>query len=434
MQQRAKIACAILSGLTAWLLSGCGLVLQGRTSKLSVTTTPPDTTVSVAGKSYSAPAAVELPRNAGGVVVRARQDGYLESCRVVDVQTTRLLVALDAVPLGLGLVIDRLAGTWPSEYAPVQVALSPAESGGEATPLPPDPEILIAWRNVGIDRCAGARTPFVRAKLEKRIAHFRPALTSVRVQGKVPLGVTREETDDVFVFHDDAIAVEVIPEDLAIQLSVENRMSRSVKIRWDEAVFVDFDHTSNAIAHREKGGSDASGVHSNISVIAPGTTVQTSVSPVSRTVEVTRAIRTSDAGCVQQCQQSIYQCMAAFNCSGYRSHVPYTGQGWMLFAIADGIDAGLCERRCLDQGQACVGSCVRVSGQREAQQLPIVPTLLRPCSQSEDEFDRAAQSAEPETYAVLLPIEVSGTVREYTLNFKGEFFQYGLDQGCPVPR
>ena len=266
---------------------------------------------------------------------------------------------------------------------------------------------------------------------EKWIACYQPALTSVRVQGKTAGSVVRTGKEgDAFAFRDDPVEIVVTPDDRTVHLHLQNRISHSVKVLWEDAVFVDFDHLSNPIGRQEKG---AAGESHRTSVIAPGTSIDESVFPTSRRFEATHTLQTTDQACAQQCQQSAYQCMAAFNCSGYRSRGPYVGEAWLLFAIADGIDAGLCERRCLDQTHACLGSCTRLTRHSEGwQQLPIVPSLVRKCSQSEADFMRTAETAEPDTYAVLLPIGVGADTREYMLNFKAELFHYGHQRGCPA--
>jgi hypothetical protein len=65
------------------------------------------------------------------------------------------------------------------------------------------------------------------------------------------------------------------------------------------------------------------------------------------------------------------------------------------------------------------------------QHLPIVPNLTRTCSQSEADLIHAAEDTAPQTYAILLPVEIAGSVREYLISFEAEVFQYEPGEGCP---
>jgi hypothetical protein len=268
--------------------------------------------------------------------------------------------------------------------------------------------------------------------LYKWIANYRLVLVSVKAQGR-PLGIGSQGGDDdnTFVFKDETLKVTVFPGQTTIDLHIENHAERSVKIRWDDAVFVDFDHVSNPIG-RESGDLPDPSAMPSFRVIAPGTSIQERVFPKSRLYEVSSTVHSTDSACVQRCNEEMYQCMAAYNCSGWRSRQPYTGQNWALFAVADAIDSSLCQRRCGDQAGACVAaSCARVSQRSEGYRLlPMVPDLRRQCSQSEDDFVKIAETAEPQTYAILLPIELGGSTREYLLSFEGELFQYQLGVDC----
>src|SRR5262245_60870178 len=76
------------------LLVGCGLVFQGRTATVLVDSAPAGATVTIAGEAHTTPASLTLPRKRGGVVIRASKTGYAQACRVIDLSTTRGLVAL----------------------------------------------------------------------------------------------------------------------------------------------------------------------------------------------------------------------------------------------------------------------------------------------------------------------------------------------------
>ena len=422
--------------LTAAMLgtsSGCGLVLQGTSSKVGVVTEPAGVRVSVGGQTYSAPVSLTLRRNTGALVVRAAHPGYRDACRILDVQRDEmsgLLFSLDVLSLG-GVLVDGLAGTLPSHYPDsVHIVMEPGPEE-DFEPLPTDDELLSYWRSGAFDRCLQSRSLTATANLENWFADFKPALRSVTVDGKIAGKVQRagENAQPLFIFQDNTLTLTVAPQEDTIDLRIGNRTERSLKVRWADAVFVDFDHTSHAIGRVKLEGSPAPQASS---VIAPGTLGDETAFPQSRVYEASTSVHTTDQPCVQSCQQIVYQCMSANNCSGYRSRQPYTGEGWLLVAFANGLDAGLCERRCLDQLEPCVGSCDRTITRSEGlQHLPIVPSLPRPCGQSQDDFTRAAQAATPQTYAILLPVETAGTVREYMLNFEGSLFQYRKHQGCP---
>lgn len=413
------------------MLTGCGLVLQGRTSQISVDSDPSGATLTVKGRTYMAPAVITVPRVRGGVVLRASKTGYQDSCRIVDLTTTTRLVAFDSIPLALGLLVDKLAGTWPGEFP--ERATVPLDSADEEqhNPLPSDEQLLRTWREVRQDPCVRRRAapPPPVAYEERWVATYHPALVAVKVQGKALTAIERQDGDDhnVFAFRDDALAVTLNPNRETIALRVENRLVRSVKVLWEDAVFVDFDDISNPISRQKRAGTGTQGA----SVIAPGTAVEETVFPSSRVYEASRTVRTADQECLQSCGQLAYQCMAGHNCSGNRSKT-YIGRNAFVAIVADAIDADLCQRRCIDQGRACASSCARTHQESEGiRHLPIVPDLLRGCSQPEDEFTEAAEESDPETYAVLLPVEIAGSVREYLLEFEGEVFEYQLNFGCP---
>lgn len=416
--------------LLACTLTGCGLVFEGRTSKIRIDSDPPGAIVSVAGQTHTAPIVVTVPRKRGGLVIRASKAGYWDSCRIFDLTTTRHLVVFDSIPLALGLLIDGLAGTWPGQF-PSSVTIPLDQDEEPQSPLPSDEELLRTWRQVRVDQCVRRRSaaPLAQASEERWIATYHPALVGVRIAGNLVKEIGRQDGDDhnVFAFRDEALAVTVTPNRETIELRIENRLARSAKVLWDDAVFVDFDDISNPIS---RGGRAGAGAQGN-SVIAPATAIEETVFPASRVYEASRMVRTTDQTCLQGCGQLMYQCMAGHNCSGYRSK-HYHGQNWGFFAIADAIDSSLCERRCVDQGRLCANTCGRVHNESDGiRHLPIVPDLLRGCSESEDEFTEAAEGSDPATYAVLLPVEVAGVVREYLLEFEGEVFEYQLNVGCP---
>ena len=410
--------------------SGCGLLLQGRTSTVHINSEPSGVELRVAGRTVSSPATLELPRKPPGYVVRGSKNGFQEGCGVIPFETNRLLVALDAIPALFGVAIDRFADTWPGQLpGTVRIALNPG-SDDEVEPLLPDYELLSSWEATKVDYCSAPRG--VIPKKERRIATYLPMLQSVTINGKPLPGAKADQTEQrntTSIIEDGVVRIEITSNADTIDLRLRDLTSNSIKVRWEDAVFVDFDRKSSPIGRR---GFNFGPVESDAhSVIAPGTVIEKSVFPASRLYERSTPVQVTDQSCAQSCGQMVYQCMAGFNCSGYRSRQPYTGQNWAIYALIDGIDAGLCERRCVDQGQACLGTCGRVIKRSEGMShLRIVPNLLRKCSQGQAEFERDAEKADQGTYAVLLPIEHGGARREYMLNFRAKLFEFELDEGC----
>ncbi len=380
--------------------------------------------MTIGDRTDQSPISLNVPRTRGQLIVRATKPGYVEACRVATFQTNRLLVALDAIPLALGLLVDKVAGTWPGNY-PAELPVSLQEgSEAEFQPLPSDADM----RRSGTAQCTRLRARSVN--VEKWTALFRPSLLSASVDGKkLPISRERDEGGEFFSIEDGPVTITVASTTDSIQLSVENGGSRSVKLHWDDAVFIDFDRTSKPLGRGDL-QSDSLRVPS---VIAPGTAIDETVFPMSRVYEQSTAVRTTDPSCVQQCQQVVYQCMTAYNCSGYRSGQPYQGNYAALYAIAAGLDAGLCERRCAAQYAPCASFCGREVKTSEGwRKQPIVPSLLRGCGQSETAFTQAAMKAQPGRYGILIPIEAMGTVREYLLTFQAELDHFEEAYTCPA--
>jgi hypothetical protein len=63
--------------------------------------------------------------------------------------------------------------------------------------------------------------------------------------------------------------------------------------------------------------------------------------------------------------------------------------------------------------------------------VPIMPTARRDCSEPEEFFIRRADDLRGADFAVFLPIEVSGVVHEYTLNFIAENLRFVFANECP---
>ncbi len=415
--------------LLVWIGQGCGLILQERHTTVRITTDPEGAQVRVAGQQLVSPAEIELPRRrSSNFVVRASIDGFSESCRLIRFRSNGLLVALDSLPLALGLAVDGIAGTWPGSL-PESVHVPLLRDSGEDLERLPSDRDLLRYSRSGHDPCIWPRA--VIPKPENQVALYLLKLASVEVDGRTLDAVQEEAADarSTYSTVDDPVQLHITPRLDVIDLRLVNDSPRSIKVMWDDAVFVDFDQTSNPIGRRivDYGPIDSS----TQSVIAPRTAIEKSVFSLSRTYEKTTAVQTTDMDCARSCDQLIFQCMAGYNCSGYRSRQPYTGKNWGLVVIAEQIGAGLCERRCVDQGRACFRGCGRVVEHSEGlAHLDIVPALVRKCSMAVADFERSAVEANDGTYGVLLPIEVGGKRREYMLRFEPVLFDFEENTDC----
>ena len=151
----------------------------------------------------------------------------------------------------------------------------------------------------------------------------------------------------------------ITPKVDTIDLRIRNVSGRVAKLTWDEAVFVDFDDTANRMGHGEPTTIETE--RSQVpSVIPPDKILQETVFPMNRVYRGVETRAETSSACMRQCQQTAYTCMAAYNCSGYRSRNQYPSNYAFLQAIANNIEAGLCERRCLDQRHACFGTCTEL--------------------------------------------------------------------------
>jgi len=147
-----------------WLLStalflgttGCGLILGERSQNLSLTANPAGVEVSIKGRTQPAPATIMLTKgrhDRSPFVMRGRKPGYYDACQIVEFDTNGFLIALDAIPVALGLAIDAMAGTWPGSFPErVHLDLRPRPSG-YVDMLPDDRSILNAKESSLVDFC-----------------------------------------------------------------------------------------------------------------------------------------------------------------------------------------------------------------------------------------------------------------------------------------
>jgi hypothetical protein len=64
---------------------------------------------------------------------------------------------------------------------------------------------------------------------------------------------------------------------------------------------------------------------------------------------------------------------------------------------------------------------------------PLLAGTARKCDETEDAFHTRANAIKGARFAVLLPVEISGTVNEYMLNFQVDGVDFVESRGCPAP-
>jgi hypothetical protein len=145
-------------GALACLQLGCGLILQGPSQRVRVSSQPQGANIEAQTRhgmrGGTAPLEVAVSRRRPHIaVVRANKEGYRSACRIIRTMSAPLLVALDSIPAAIPMAIEAIAGTWPGLYPPdVQVPLEELPDG-YADVLPPAQVILDALQQVGLDFC-----------------------------------------------------------------------------------------------------------------------------------------------------------------------------------------------------------------------------------------------------------------------------------------
>jgi hypothetical protein len=143
----------VISVLYSLLLSGCGLVLQGRYQTINITSVPPGATASRVGQNITTPGQYVVRRRRDVSVVRVTKAGYRSGCALLTWKRATALVVFDSMPLGLPLLIDLIAGTMPGQFqTEAQVVLEPLPPDFTDV-LPPDEVVLDAALNRRLDFC-----------------------------------------------------------------------------------------------------------------------------------------------------------------------------------------------------------------------------------------------------------------------------------------
>lgn len=124
--------------------SGCGLVFQGVSQNVQLTSAPSESYVSFSGSEAVTPSTVRVSRRRGWRVIRGEHRGYIPACELVPCRLNPTVVTLDAIPLAIPLAVDAIFGalrTCPNE---VSIDLEPEIPGYRFPPLPTDQEVLRA--------------------------------------------------------------------------------------------------------------------------------------------------------------------------------------------------------------------------------------------------------------------------------------------------
>jgi hypothetical protein len=185
----------IAIGSVAVLLSGCGLVYQGRTQTVRLSTQPEGATISFdagpdapqASRDTVSPATLTLSRRVrGDAVFRATKEGYQPACRIIDCGTPGWIKIWNSLSLGFPWLIDLAAGTL-GNCDDAEIALEPVRAGAVPFELPRDDQIPR-------DEVAGAclfpylYDPVFAAKAERIIVSTGPLQQPYELLGNVDFG------------------------------------------------------------------------------------------------------------------------------------------------------------------------------------------------------------------------------------------------------
>jgi hypothetical protein len=115
---------------------GCGLVFQGTTQTLRLSTQPEGAAVQLHGVKGTSPAIITLSRRVHGYeVYQASKPGYHPACQVIDCGAPRWVKALDGIPAALPLAFDAAVGTL-GNCGDASLLLEPMRSGEIPFTLP----------------------------------------------------------------------------------------------------------------------------------------------------------------------------------------------------------------------------------------------------------------------------------------------------------
>lgn len=132
--------------------SACGLIVQGREQRVPVTTVPSPAIASTQAENTLTPGTVTVRRrSSGSPFVRIQKEGFYSTCRFLQWQRSKGLIALDSIPLAIPLLIDLAFGAMPGSFQDVHVNLDEIPPG-YADIVQTDDQILGAWSH-RIDLC-----------------------------------------------------------------------------------------------------------------------------------------------------------------------------------------------------------------------------------------------------------------------------------------
>lgn len=132
--------------------SACGLLVQGTYQRVPVTTVPSAALASAQAESTLTPGTLTVRRrSSGSPFVRIQKEGFYSTCRFLQWQKSKGLIALDSIPLAIPLLIDLAFGAMPGSFQEVHANLDEIPPG-YADIVQSDEQILGAWAN-RIDMC-----------------------------------------------------------------------------------------------------------------------------------------------------------------------------------------------------------------------------------------------------------------------------------------
>jgi hypothetical protein len=138
----------LVCGLTlmAWLSGGCGLVFQGTTQELLLSTQPPGARVHFQSQDVTSPATITVRRRfRDEAVLKAEADRYYPACQVVDCGAPKWIKVLDSIPAAIPLLIDVAFGTLGSCDVS-SLRLEPLPEEGVQFTIPDDSILLSSYR------------------------------------------------------------------------------------------------------------------------------------------------------------------------------------------------------------------------------------------------------------------------------------------------
>ena len=151
----ARIACQLAAATCAVVLVGCGVVYQGTTQQLTVTSEPAGAEFAFSNQTGTTPSTLTLARRRlDWTVYRVAQAGYQPACAIVYCGTPRWIRIADSIPLAIPLLIDVAAGTLFNCEQPPALQLQPLPPTGVAYQLPSDHQVMDALRRHRLDMCA----------------------------------------------------------------------------------------------------------------------------------------------------------------------------------------------------------------------------------------------------------------------------------------